>query len=101
MQAQPDSVVCNAALGEVIGADPLAPVPCADHALAVLRLGAALLSAIVIVEPRAQYPICLFLIFQLAALVLTCHDDARRKMRQSDRRFRLVDLLSARARGTE
>src|SRR5690606_12637671 len=52
-----------------------------------------------LVQRRAQHLHRGRLVLELAALVLTRHDDAGRQVRDAYRGARLVDVLAARARG--
>ena len=49
---------------------------------------------------RPQYAQRLLLILELGLLILTLHDNARRYVRDANRRFRAVDVLPACSRGT-
>ncbi len=98
---EPDAVVGDPVLLEVVGADLLAPPAAAD-----LRspLGGALDVTLALgsfEQPRPQHLHRPLAVLQLAALVLHRHDDARRHMGDADGRVGRVDALPARPAGAE
>src|SRR5438445_10516591 len=92
--------ILDSALVEHVTADLVAP---ADIGLAVfeLLLRRLLLAHLVLVQARAQHLPGFVAVAVLRAVVLALHDDAGRDVREAHRRIGLVDVLAARARGTE
>ena len=77
-------------------------VECAKGAHATDAEDDLLLDAhLVLVQTAAQHLPGLVAVAVLAAVVLALHDDAGRRVRDTDRRVGFVDVLSARTRGTE
>src|SRR5262249_60481785 len=97
VEREVDAVIGDAALRKIIGADALRAIARADLFLAVggaLSLHALPLG---IIDARAQDVHGGGAILVLRAAVLHHHHDAGRGAGDADRRFRLVDVLAARA----
>src|SRR5260370_5997352 len=101
MQRQADAVIAHAILREVVGADFLAAVAGAHHALALGAEGRLLLLQFEFVEPRAQYALRLGAIFDLRFFVLAGDHQAGGQVGDAHSRTRGVDGLTAGAGGTE
>ena len=86
---------------EIIRPDALGAVACADLTFAVGGNGGALLFYLGLIQPRTQHGQRFFLVFVLAALVLTLDHRVCRDMGDADGGRGLVDVLAARAGRTE
>ena len=80
---------------EIIGADALRAVARADLTFAVGRDGGALLFYLGLIQAASQHGQRLFLVFVLAALVLTLDNGIGRDVRDADSGRGLVDVLAA------
>src|SRR3989440_302734 len=98
IQRQPDPVVGHAALAEVVGANPLAPLAGADLRLAVGGHGRLLLLLRALQQAGLQHAHRLRTVLDLRALVLARHDDPGRDVRDAHRGVGGVDALTAGAR---
>src|SRR5690606_7307366 len=99
-QSQVDTVVGNPPLGEVVGANPLRAITTAYQAFT----GTGLLPLLTFLsrgqQLRCQQRHGLGAVFMLGALVLALYYDSGRNMRDTNRRFGLVHVLTTSARGT-
>ena len=93
-------MIGHAPLREVVRTDAFAAIARAHLTAAIRRNGVRLLLLCTVVETCPQHLHRLLAVFQLRFLVLTLDDDARREMRDTDRRLRTVDVLPARPRRT-
>ena len=94
-------MIGHPALGEVVGADALAPVPGANLAPAALGVGGVHLGLLLLVDAAAQHLHGLFAVFHLAFLILAGGHDARGQVGDAHGRVRAVDMLAALAAGAE
>src|ERR1019366_1139919 len=101
MQRQADAVIAHAILREVVGADFLAAVAGAHHALALRAQGRLLLFEFQLVQTGTQHAFGLSAILDLRFLVLAGNHQARGQVGDAYRRIRGVDALPAGAGGTE
>jgi triosephosphate isomerase len=92
---QIDAVVGDAALREIIGADPLGPVARSDLTLAVLGAGLIEFLPLQIENTAAQQIHGFGLVAVLRAFFLHHHRQSGRCMGDADRAFGLVDMLAA------
>src|SRR4051812_3925639 len=101
VESEPDAVVGDAALREVVGADLRRAVARADLRLAHARALRFLLGDPRVEQSRAQHLHRLELVLELRLLVLLADDDAARDVRDAHRGVGRVDALPARPRGAE
>src|SRR5437016_4152130 len=97
MEREPDAVIGDARLREVVGADPLAALAGADLALAIRRDRRLPLFLRALEEPGLEDAHRLRPGLDLRALVLARHDETRRQVRDPHRGVGRVDPLPARA----
>src|SRR5580658_64760 len=97
MVSEADSVIGEAILREVVGANLFAAIAAADLRLALCRLRGMLLLHLHFVESRTQNTHRLLAVLDLRLLILATHDGVRRQMRDAYRGVGCVDALSARA----
>src|SRR5713101_1261282 len=99
VEGETDAVVGDPSLRKIISADALGTVARADQGFArggFLRL---LLAPLLVLDARRKHRERLFFVLVLRARVLAFHHDSGGKMRDSNRRVGLVDVLAACARG--
>ena len=95
VQVEPDAMVGQPVLGEVVGPDLLGSLARADHAPSQRRLDLGGLGPLAIEEPAAQDGHRLGLVLDLALLVLDGDDDAAGHVGDADGRVGRVDRLPA------
>ena len=100
-RGQPDAVIGEPPLGEVISADTLGAVAGANLAAAICVDGVLLSLLLLLQQAAAQYLQGFVLVFVLAALVLAFHHHAGGQVGHPDGAGGLVDVLAACAGGTE
>src|SRR5262249_48195733 len=97
VQGEPDAMIGDAVLWEVVGADLFRAFAAPDHAAALVANFGGLALALEMEEPALQHLERSSLVFDLAALVLAFDDQARRDMRDLNRGVGGVDPLPARS----
>ena len=100
VERQPDAVIRDAALGEIVRPYLRRAVAGTDHRSARLRLGVVRAGGIELVKAALQNAHRLFAVLDLAPFVLALHHYACGDMRDPYRGRGLVDVLPACARGT-
>src|SRR5215208_3580123 len=100
MGGDADAVIGDTSLWEIVGADLRRAVARAYLGLAERAFLLGPLAHLAFQEAGLQDPHSLFLVLELALLVLAGHDQARRLVRDPDRRVRGVHALPTRTAGT-
>ena len=101
MERQPDAVIGEAVLGKVVGANLLATLASADHRVALLGDGLALLLLLHLEQAAAQHLQGPLPVLDLRLLVLAGNDQARRQMSDAHGGVGSVDRLAAGTRLAE
>src|SRR6267142_42796 len=95
VEREPDAVIGDPPLREIVGADALGAVARADEGFARRGFLRLLLTQLFVLDACRQHRKRLFLVLMLRAAVLAFHHYPGRQMRDAHRRVGLVDVLAA------
>ena len=101
MNGQPDAVVGDAVLREIVSPDFFAAIARTHHRLAFLGQRVLLLLHLHLVQPRAQYAHPFLAVLDLRFLILAAHYGVGRNVGNAHRGISRVDRLPARTGRTE